>query len=76
MVDPYAVLQVADDILHIGVAVMTGLETEGAAVPAGDEIVIAVIGKQSPVGSRSGLDLQTMDAPLSARTVSWTLAPA
>ena len=56
MVEPHAVLQVADGILHFGVAAMTGLEIEGVAVPVGDESVIAVIGEQRQSGAWGGLD--------------------
>ena len=42
MVQPYAVLQVSDGILDLGVAAMVGLQLQGILVPVGDEAVIAV----------------------------------
>ena len=42
MVEPHAVLQVADGILDLGVAAMVGLEVQGVAVSIGDEGVVAV----------------------------------
>ena len=46
MVEPDAVLEVADGVLDLGVATMVGLEFQGVAVPVGDECVIAVGGEQ------------------------------
>ena len=46
MVEPRAVLEVADDVLDLGVAAMVGLEVQGVAVPVRDAGVIAVVGKQ------------------------------
>ena len=40
MVEPYAVLQVADGVLDLGVAAMVGLEVQGISVPVGDEGVM------------------------------------
>ena len=56
MVEPHAVLQVADGILDLGVAAMVSLEIQGVAVPVGDAAVIAVAGKQGKLGAGRGLD--------------------
>ena len=53
---PYAVLQVADGVLDLGVAAMVGLEVQGISVPVGDEGVIAVVGEQRQLGAGRGLD--------------------
>ena len=50
MVEPHAVLQVADGVLHLGVAAMVGLEIQGVALTVGDEGVVAVVGKQRQLG--------------------------
>ena len=55
MVEPHAVLQVADGILDLGVAAMVGLEIQGLARSIGDEGVIAVAGKQRQLGAGRGL---------------------
>ena len=62
MVEPHAVLEVPDSILHLGVAAMVGFQC--APLPVGDEGVIAVAGEEgqrnrgwvSPAGrlSRTG----------------------
>ena len=46
MVEPHAVLEIADGVLHLGVAAMVGLQVQGVAVSISDEGVIAVVGKQ------------------------------
>ena len=51
MVEPHAVLQVADGVLDLGVAAMVGLEIQGLARSIGDEGVIAVAGKQRQLGA-------------------------
>ena len=48
VVEPHAVLQVADGVLDLRVAAMVGLEIQGVALPVGDEGVIAVVGEQEP----------------------------
>ena len=53
MVQPHAVLEVADSILDLGVAAMIGLQFQGLPVPAGDEAVIAVIWRRGPTGNRA-----------------------
>ena len=40
MVQPHAVLEVANGILDLGVAAMVGLQSEGIPVPVGDEAVM------------------------------------
>ena len=50
MIEPHAVLQVADGILDLGVAAMVGLEIQGVALTVGDEGVVAVVGKQRQLG--------------------------
>ena len=47
MVDPQAVLEVADGVLHLGVAAMIGIQFEGVAIPVGDQSVIAVVGNSA-----------------------------
>ena len=56
MVEPDAVLEVADGVLDLGVAAMVGLEVQGVSVPVGDESVIAVVGEQRQLGAGRGLD--------------------
>ena len=56
VIEPDAVLQVADGVLDLGVAAMVGLEVQGISVPVGDEGVIAVVGKQRQLGAGRGLD--------------------
>ena len=51
MVEPHAVLQVADGVLDLGVASMVGLQFPGVAVSIGDESVIAVGGEQGQLGA-------------------------
>ena len=42
VVEPHAVLEVANGILDLGVAAMVGLQSQGFPVPVGDAAVIAV----------------------------------
>ena len=56
MVEPHAVLQVADGILDLGVAAMVGLEVQRVTLAVGDEGVIAVAGKQGKLGAGRGLE--------------------
>ncbi len=51
MIEPHAVLQVADGVLDLGVAAMVGLEVQGVPVPVGDEGVIAIGGEQGQLGA-------------------------
>ena len=51
MVQPYAVLQVSDGILDLGVAAMVGLQFEGLPLPVGDKAVIAVGGEEGQLGT-------------------------
>ena len=55
VVEPDAVLQVADGVLDLGVAAVVGLESQGVALPSGDEGVIAVVGEQRQLGAGRGL---------------------
>ena len=56
MVEPDAVLQVADGVLDLGVAAVVGLEVQGVPVPVGDAAVIAVVGEEGQLGAGRGLD--------------------
>ena len=51
MVEPYAVLQVSDGVLDLGVAAMVGLEIQGIALPVGDAAVIAVGAEAAQLGT-------------------------
>ena len=51
MVEPHAVLQIADGILDLGVAAMVGLQCQGVPVSVGDAIVIAVVGEEGRLGA-------------------------
>ena len=51
MIEPHAVLQVADGVLDLGVAAMVGLKVQGLALSIGDEGVIAVAGEQRQLGA-------------------------
>ena len=55
MVEPNAVLEIADGILDLGVAAMVGLRFQGVALSIGDEGVIAVGGEQGELGAGRGL---------------------
>jgi len=46
MVQADAVLEVADGVLHFGVAAVVGLQLQGAAVAVGDERVVVVVAEQ------------------------------
>ncbi len=46
VIEPDAVLQVADGVLDLGVAAMVGFEVQGISVPVGDEAVIAVVDEE------------------------------
>ena len=54
VVEPDAVLQVADGVLDLGVAAMVGLQFQGISIPVGDEGVIAVVGEQRQLGAGRG----------------------
>ena len=56
MVEPHAVLEVADGVLDLGVAAMVGFQRQGVSRPVGDEGVIAVIGKEGQLRAGSGFD--------------------
>ena len=71
VVEPHAVLQVADGILDLGVAAMVGLEIQGVALPVGDAGVVAVVGKQRQLGPGRGLD--TVDDEPHRHSVGLTL---
>ena len=55
MVEPHAVLQVADGVLNFGVAAMVGLQFQGVALPVGDAAVIAVAGEEGRLATGRGL---------------------
>ena len=54
VVEPHAVLQVADGVLDLGVATMIGLEIQRLTLPVGDESVVAVGGEKSQLGVGGG----------------------
>ena len=51
VVEPLAVLEIADDVLDLGVAAMVSLQVQGVTLTIGDEGVMAVIGKQGELGA-------------------------
>ena len=51
MVQPDAVLEVANGILDLGVAAVVGLHLQGTLVPVGDEAVVAVAGEEGELGT-------------------------
>ena len=55
MVQPDAVLEVADGVLDLSVASMAGLQFQGIPLPAGDEAVIAVVGEEGQLRDWRGL---------------------
>ena len=55
VVEPYAVLEVADGVLDLGVAAMVGLQFQDVALSIGDEGVIAVGGEEGQLGAGYGL---------------------
>ena len=54
MVEPDAVLEVANGVLDLGVAAMVGLKVQGISIPVGDESVIAVVGEERQLGTGRG----------------------
>ena len=56
VVEAYAVLEIADGVLGLGVAAMVGLQVQGVARSVGDEGVIAVVGEERQLGVGRGLD--------------------
>ena len=56
MIESHAVLQVPDGVPGLGGAAVIGLQFQGVAVTVGDEGVIAVVGEQSELGAKRGLD--------------------
>ena len=54
MVEPHAVLEIADGVLDLGVAAMGGLQFQGVAVSVGDETVVAAGGKHRELGTGHG----------------------
>ena len=55
MIQPHAVLEVADGVLDLGVARMVGLKVQGISIPVGDAAVIAVAGEEGQLGAVRGL---------------------
>ena len=51
MIEPHAVLQVADGVLDLGVATVVGLEIQRLTLPVGDAGVIAVVGEEDQLGA-------------------------
>ena len=54
MVEPDAVLEVSDGVLHFGMAAVVGLQFQGLPVTVGDEGVIAVVGEEGQLGTGGG----------------------
>ena len=54
VIEPDAVLEVADGVLDLGVAAIVGLEVQGISVPVGDECVIAVVDEEGQLGTGRG----------------------
>ena len=69
MVQPHAVLEVADGVLDLGVAAMVGLQVQRVSVPVGDEGVVAVIGKQRQLGAT------LCPCPGRAKVTNWWVRP-
>jgi len=46
VVEPDAVLQVTDGVLHLGVTAVVGLQHQGVALPVGDEPVVGPVDEQ------------------------------
>ena len=46
VIEPHAILQVADGVLYLGVAAVVSLQFQGVSLPVGDAGVIAVVGEQ------------------------------
>ena len=60
MVEAHTVLEIADGVLHLGVAAVIGFQFQGVALSIGDEGVIAVGGKEGELGAGVGLTLLTI----------------
>ena len=54
VVEPHAVLQVADGVLNLSVAAVVSFQFQGVTLPVGDEGVIAVIGEERQLGAGRG----------------------
>ena len=52
VIEPHAVLQVADRVLDLGVAAMVGLQFERLSVAVGDEGVVAIRREESELRTR------------------------
>ena len=55
VVQPHAVLEVANGVLDLGVAAVVSLQFEHLPIPVGAEAVIAVGGEESQLGAGRGL---------------------
>ena len=69
MVEPHAVLEVANGILDLGVAAMVGLQLQGVALAVGDEGVIAVVGEEGQLGAT------LCPCPGRAEVTNWRVSP-
>ena len=56
MVEAHAVLQVADGVLHLGVAAVVGFQFQGVAFSIGDEAVVSVGVEEGHLGAGRGFD--------------------
>ena len=54
MIQPYAVLEVSDGVLDLGVAAVVRLQFQRLPFPVGDEAVIAVGGEEGQLGTGRG----------------------
>ena len=57
MIEPHAVLEVADGVLDLGVATVIGLQIHGAALAVGNEGVVTVGSEPGELGAGSGFHL-------------------
>ena len=71
MVEPDAVLEVANGILDLGVAPMVGLQCQGCPVPVRDKAVMAVSGEEGQLGTGRGLHPPDMSRTGAASGSLW-----
>ena len=51
VVEPYAILEVSNGILHSNVATMVDIQFQGVSVPIGDEVALFVVGEECRLGA-------------------------
>ena len=51
VVEPHAVLEIADGVLNLGVAAVVGLQIQRVAISVGDEGVRAAVGEECQLGA-------------------------